>query len=65
VLMLVLFVAQLLMPSVLIRAGLTLAYLTLALDILSTERWAVPTLAQSLRARSDPAPRARSDPAPP
>lgn len=65
VLMLVLFVAQLLMPSVLIRAGLTLAYLTLALDVLSTERWAIPTLAQSLRARSDPAPRARSDPARP
>src|SRR3954470_8337489 len=65
VLMLVLFVAQLLMPSVLIRAGLTLAYLTLALDILSTERWAVPTLAQSLRARSHPAPGARSAPPPP
>jgi cation:H+ antiporter len=53
VLMLVLFVAQLAMPSVVIRAALTLAYLTLAVDILASERWAMPTLAQSLRARSD------------
>jgi len=56
VLMLVLFVLQLAMPSVLIRAALTLAYLTLAVDILTSERWAVPTLAHALRARSDGAP---------
>jgi cation:H+ antiporter len=56
VLMLVLFVVQLALPSTLIRAALTLAYLTLAVDILASERWAIPTLAGSLRARSDPAP---------
>jgi cation:H+ antiporter len=56
VLMLVLFVAQLLMPNVVIRAALTLAYLTLALDVFASERWAIPTLAQSLRARTEPAP---------
>jgi hypothetical protein len=56
VLMLVLFVAQLLMPNVVIRAALTLAYLTLALDVFASERWAIPTLAQSLRARTERAP---------
>jgi cation:H+ antiporter len=56
VLMLVLFVAQLAMPSVVIRAALTLAYLALAVDILASERWAMPTLARSLRPRSDGAP---------
>jgi cation:H+ antiporter len=56
VLMLGLFVAQLALPSVVIRAALTLAYLALALDILASERWAMPTLVQSLRARSDGAP---------
>jgi cation:H+ antiporter len=53
VLMLVLFASQLAMPSVLIRAAMTLAYLVLAADILQSERWAIPTLMQSLRARSD------------
>jgi cation:H+ antiporter len=53
VLMLVLFASQLAMPSVLIRAAMTLAYLALAVDILASERWAIPTLMQSLRARSD------------
>jgi cation:H+ antiporter len=53
VLMLVLFASQLAMPSVLIRAAMTLAYLVLAVDILASERWAIPTLMQSLRARSD------------
>jgi cation:H+ antiporter len=56
VLMLVLFVLQLAMPSVLIRAALTLAYLVLAVDILSSERWAIATLRRALRARSDVAP---------
>jgi cation:H+ antiporter len=55
-LMLVLFVLQLAMPSVVIRAGLTLAYLALAVDILASERWAMPTLMQALRPRSDGAP---------
>jgi cation:H+ antiporter len=56
VLMLVLFVVQLALPSVLIRAALTLAYLTLAVDVLASERWAIPTLARALRSGSDPAP---------
>jgi cation:H+ antiporter len=55
-LMLVLFVLQLAMPSVVIRAGLTLAYLALAVDIFASERWAMPTLMQAVRARSDGAP---------
>jgi cation:H+ antiporter len=56
VLMLVLFVVQLALPSTLIRAALTLAYLTLAVDVLASERWAIPTLARALRSGSDPAP---------
>jgi cation:H+ antiporter len=52
VLMLVLFAAQLAIPSVAIRAALTLGYLVLAVDIFMSERWAIPTLARSLRARS-------------
>ena len=56
VLMLVLFVLQLALPSILIRAALTLAYLALAVDILASERWAIPTLARALRSGSDPAP---------
>ena len=54
VLMLVLFVSQLAMPSVLLRAAMTVAYLALAMDILASERWAIPTLMRSLRARPDP-----------
>jgi cation:H+ antiporter len=54
VLMLVLFASQLAMPSVLIRAAMTVAYLALAVDILASERWAIPTLMRSLRARPDP-----------
>ena len=56
ILMLVLFVVQLALPSMLIRAALTLAYLVLAIDILASERWAIPTLARSLRPRSDATP---------
>ena len=52
ILMLVLFALQLVMPSPPIRGALTIAYLALAVDILAAERWAIPTLAQSLRARS-------------
>jgi cation:H+ antiporter len=51
-LMLVLFAAQLAIPSVVIRAALTLGYLVLAIDIFSSERWAIPTLARSVRGRS-------------
>ena len=50
VLMLALFVAQLALPSLLVRTVLTLAYLAFAVDILASERWAVPTLARALRA---------------
>jgi len=48
-LMLGLFAAQLLMPSTAIRAALTLVYLVLALDILASERWAVPALRRALK----------------
>jgi cation:H+ antiporter len=50
VLMLALFVVQLALPSILIRVALTLAYLTLAIDVLASERGAIRTLARSLRA---------------
>jgi cation:H+ antiporter len=50
VLMLALFVAQLALPSLLVRAALTLAYLAFAVDILASERWAIRALARSLRA---------------
>ena len=50
-LMLVLFAAQVLMPVPLVRIALTVVYLTFAVDILASERWAVPTLAHELRTR--------------
>jgi cation:H+ antiporter len=56
VLMLVLFVVQLALPNVLTRGALTLAYLVLAVDILTSERWAIPTLARSLRDSPDATP---------
>jgi cation:H+ antiporter len=49
VLMLTLFVAQLALPNVLVRAALTIAYLAFAVDILASERWAIGALARSLR----------------
>ena len=49
VIMLALFVTQLVMPNVAVRAALTLVYLVLAVDILASERWAIPTLRQTLR----------------
>jgi hypothetical protein len=52
ILMLVLFAAQLAIPSVAIRAAMTLGYLVLAIDVFMSERWAIPTLARALRARS-------------
>ena len=56
VMMLVLFVCQLAMPIVAIRAALTLVYLVLAVDILASERWAIPTLRRTLWPRSADAP---------
>jgi cation:H+ antiporter len=56
-LMLVLFAAQLAIPSVALRAAITVGYLALAVDVFSSERWAVPTLARALRGRGEgPAP---------
>jgi cation:H+ antiporter len=52
VLMLTLFVAQMAMPFVAIRAALTLVYLVLAVDILASERWAVPMLRRTLWPRA-------------
>ena len=57
VMMLVLFAVQLAMPIVAIRAALTLVYLVIAVDILASERWAIPTLRQTLWRRSADAPR--------
>ena len=48
-LMLVLFFLQLVIPSVLLRAVATLGYLVLAVDLFSSERWAIPMLARALR----------------
>jgi len=56
VLMLTLFAVQMAMPFVAIRAVLTLVYIVLALDILASERWAVPTLRQTLWPREAKAP---------
>jgi cation:H+ antiporter len=54
-LMLILFAVQLAIPSVALRAVITVGYLLLAVDLFSSERWAVPTLAGVLRGRdSDP-----------
>ena len=52
VLMLTLFVLQLALPILAIRAALTLVYIVLAVDILASERWAVPLLRQTLWPRS-------------
>jgi cation:H+ antiporter len=52
-LMLVLFALQLALPGVALRAAITLAYLVLAVDVFSSERWAIPTLARALRGRGE------------
>jgi cation:H+ antiporter len=52
VMMLALFVLQLAMPIVALRAALTLVYLVLAVDIFASERWAIPTLRSALRTGS-------------
>jgi cation:H+ antiporter len=51
VLMLVLFAVQAALPSLLIRAALTVVYVGLAIDILVSERWAVRTLADAFHGR--------------
>jgi hypothetical protein len=51
-LMLVLYVAQLAIPSVPLRAAAALGYLVLAVDLFSSRRWAIPTLARALRSAS-------------
>ena len=48
-LMLALFAAQLVIPSAALRAAATLGYLVLAVDLLSSRRWAISTLARALR----------------
>ena len=55
-LMLALYAAQLAIPSVALRAAITVGYLVLAVDVFSSERWAIPTLAGMLRGRPDNAP---------
>ena len=55
-LMLALFAAQLAIPSVALRAAITLGYLALAVDVFSSERWAISTLARALRGRSSEPP---------
>ena len=49
VIMLALFLTQLVIPIVAVRAALTLVYLIIAVDILASERWAISTLRQTLR----------------
>jgi cation:H+ antiporter len=56
VIMLALFVAQLAVPILAIRVALTLVYLVLAVDILASERWAIPMLRRTLWPRPAKAP---------
>jgi cation:H+ antiporter len=50
--MLALFALQLALPSPAIRAGLTLVYLVIAVDIFASQRWAITTLREALRPSS-------------
>jgi cation:H+ antiporter len=52
ILMLVLFAVQLVLTSVVLRAALMLVYVVIAVDILASERWAIPTLRDTLWPRS-------------
>jgi cation:H+ antiporter len=61
-LMLALFATQVAIGSVLLRAVITLVYLIIAIDLLSSERWAIPTLVQALRGRTGPGPPPRARP---
>jgi cation:H+ antiporter len=56
VLMLGLFGVQLALTSPVLRAALAIVYLVFAIDILSSERWAIPTLRRMLRAPPAKAP---------
>ena len=56
VLMLALFAVQAAIPSVAIRAALTVVYLVLAADIAGSRRSSIRTLARALRARPESAP---------
>ena len=56
VLMLALFAVQAAIPSVAIRAALTVVYLVLAADIAASRRSSIGTLARALRARPESAP---------
>jgi cation:H+ antiporter len=51
VLMLALYAVQVALPSIAIRVVLTFVYLVIALDILASERWAIPTLRSTLTGR--------------
>jgi cation:H+ antiporter len=51
-LMLVLYVAQLAIPSVALRAVAAVGYLVLAVDLFSSRRWAIPMLTRALRSAS-------------
>jgi cation:H+ antiporter len=57
VLMLALYAVQVALPSVAIRVVLTFVYLVITLDILASERWAIPTLRRTLTGRLGGAPR--------
>ena len=52
VMMLALFVLQLAMPNVALRAALTLVYLVIAVDLFASERRAIPTLRHALQTDS-------------
>jgi cation:H+ antiporter len=56
VLMLTLFALQIAVPILAVRAALTLVYIVLAVDILASERWAIPMLRRTLWPRSAQAP---------
>jgi len=56
VLMLALFAVQAAIPSVAIRAALTVGYIVLAVDIAASRRSAIPALGRALRASPESAP---------
>jgi cation:H+ antiporter len=56
VLMLALFAVQAAIPSVAIRAALTVGYIVLAIDIAASRRSAIPALGRALRASPESAP---------
>jgi cation:H+ antiporter len=61
-LMLALFALQAAVGSVLLRAALMLVYLVLAFDVISSQRWAIPTLVRALRGRPPPRGQRRRSP---